>query len=167
MSFPSESSLATHKDNFLLYITISFILIIHHIYTHVYIFILYVLFSLHFFWSSWQAGCPRILVSNTTTIDTPTPCHPGNKVIWWVSIHVRMNVLTIEELRTAQEYPVDLRMKGEMSSSNIEWHPKICSWEEPVLWSSGKEMTPAIQIECFLTTHFVVTFYEDDMSSTL
>jgi hypothetical protein len=39
MSFPSESSSATHKDYFLQYIAISFILIIHHVNTHVWTFI--------------------------------------------------------------------------------------------------------------------------------
>ncbi len=42
-SFPSESSSATHKDYFLQYTIISFIFIIHRIYTHAYIFILDVL----------------------------------------------------------------------------------------------------------------------------
>jgi hypothetical protein len=52
-----------------LYLTvqaISFILIIHHIYTHIYIFYFYTSCShVHFFGSSWQAGCPWLLVSDT------------------------------------------------------------------------------------------------------
>ncbi len=46
----------------------SFILIIHHIHAHIYIFYFTCLYSkLHFFFfrSSWQAGCPRLLVSDT------------------------------------------------------------------------------------------------------
>jgi hypothetical protein len=48
---------------------ISFIPIIHHIYTHIYIFLSYVSCShIHFLGSSWQAGCPRLLVSDTILI---------------------------------------------------------------------------------------------------
>ncbi len=43
----------------------SFMLIIHHIQTSIYILLLHNKSLFHFFSSSWQAGCPRSLVSDT------------------------------------------------------------------------------------------------------
>jgi hypothetical protein len=67
MSFPSEGSSA-HTRLFLTVHAIhriSFILIIHHIRTYIHIFIYKSSTQLHFFRSSWQAGCSPIPVSVT------------------------------------------------------------------------------------------------------
>ncbi len=63
--FSLRKFLSNIQRLFLWCIIISFIPIIHHIYTHIYIFQFYTSCSyIHFFGSSWQAGCPRLLVSD-------------------------------------------------------------------------------------------------------
>jgi hypothetical protein len=80
---PNVFSLRNFLSNILrLFLTVpatSFISIIHHIYTYIYVFYFYMSYShIHFFGSSWQAGCPRLLVSDTiiapTRVVLPLTC---------------------------------------------------------------------------------------------
>jgi hypothetical protein len=66
---PNVFSLPNFLSNIhVLFLTIhstSFIPIIHHIHTNNYLFYLHDILLFYFFGSSWQAGCPRSLVSVT------------------------------------------------------------------------------------------------------
>jgi hypothetical protein len=69
--FSLRKFLSNIQGLFLCYIIISFILIIHHIHTHIYIFYFTCLYSkVHLFGSPWQARCPRLLVSDTVSVCT-------------------------------------------------------------------------------------------------
>jgi hypothetical protein len=81
--FSLREFLSTHRLHLTVHTIyrISFILIIHHIHTYIHIFIYMSRTQLHFFRSSWQAGCSRILVSVTVST-SPRQwyfCQPGNR----------------------------------------------------------------------------------------
>ncbi len=67
-SFPSETFSATYTNYFLSYKHIIHTYYTSHLYAHLRLLFYMSCSHIHFFGSSWQAGCPRLLVSDTNTI---------------------------------------------------------------------------------------------------